>query len=127
MAQEWRWRRGRGFGHEVEPAEPGHDRKHLLETFMTLFAAHSAPTIEALAAAVGRTPGPDNLERNNLYLMERSRSLSASDLLRALYDIKGITRAFARFFEDYDIWLTPTTACPSVSNWARVRAARTCC
>ena len=101
-----------GLGHEVEPAEPGYDRERLLEIFMTLFAAHSAPTIEALAAAVGRTPGPDNLERNNLYLMERGRSLSASDLLRALYDINGITRAFARFFEDYDIWLTPTTATP---------------
>ena len=101
-----------GLGHAVEPAEPAYDRGRLLEIFMTLFAAHSAPTIEALAAAVGRTPGPDNLERNNLYLMERGRALSASDLLRALYDINGITRTFARFFEDHDIWLTPTTATP---------------
>ena len=41
------------------------------------------PTSEAGAARLHRTPGPDTLERINLWLLEKGRSYSATDLVRA--------------------------------------------
>jgi len=100
------------LGHRVEEAEPDYDAVALGETFMTIFAAATAQAIDGYAAASGQTPSTDNLERNNLWLLERGRALSAVDLERALLGVNSATRRFARFFEDYDIWLTPTMATP---------------
>ncbi len=100
------------LGHEVEPAEPAHDTAMLNDIFMALFGAHTALVIDDYAASVGRTPSADNLERNNLYLAERGRAMSAADILRALNNMNTVTRAFAQFFETRDIWLTPTMATP---------------
>ncbi len=100
------------LGHSVEVAEPDYDAAALGEAFMAIFAAATAQAIEDHAAATGQTPSTDNLERNNLWLLERGRALSAVDLERALLGINTATRKFARFFEDYDVWLTPTMATP---------------
>ncbi len=100
------------LGHSVEVAEPDYDVEALGEVFMTIFAAATAHAIEDHAAATGQTPSPDNLERNNLWLLERGRTLSAIDLERALAGLNRATRDFARFFADYDVWLTPTMATP---------------
>ena len=50
------------------------------------------------------------LEKNNLWLWERGKSLSAIDILRAIGGLNTVSRQFAPFFEDYDVWLTPTMA-----------------
>jgi amidase len=100
------------LGHGVEVAEPDYDVEALGESFMAIFAAATAQAIEDHAAATGQTPSTDNLECNNLWLLERGRAMSAVDLERALLGINTATRNFARFFEDYDIWLTPTMATP---------------
>lgn len=100
------------LGHRVEEAEPDYDVAALGEAFMAIFAAATAQAIEDHAAATGQTPSTDNLERNNLWLLERGRALSAVDLERALLGVNTATRNFARFFEDHDVWLTPTMATP---------------
>ena len=41
-------------------------------------------------------------------MIEEGRKLSASDVLQAIADVQATTRDFARFYEEYDIWLTPT-------------------
>jgi amidase len=100
------------LGHHVEEAEPDHDRELTSEVFMGLFAAHNAYAIESGAALSGRTPSTENLERNNLYLLERGRRMSATDLLSVMAQMNGLTRRFAKFFDSYDVWLTPTMATP---------------
>ena len=79
---------------------------------MTLFAAHSAHAIDTGSKMMKRTPTPDNLEKNNLYLLESGRKMSADELLTAVDHMNLISRKFASFFEEYDIWLTPTMAEP---------------
>ena len=100
------------LGHQVEEAEPDYDAELLGATFMTFFAVAIARDIEAHAAATGKTPSPQTVERNNLWLLERGRRLSAVELVNALYDLNKVTRHFARFFQDHDVWLTPTMATP---------------
>jgi len=100
------------LGHELVEAEPDHDRALLEEVFMTIFAAHGAHAIDMGAKLLGRTPSPENLEQNNIYLLETGRNISADQLLTAVDDMNLITRRFAQFFQQYDIWLTPTMAEP---------------
>jgi amidase len=100
------------LGHEVEEVSPQYDAPLLLEAFMTFFAAGVGHAIEEHAAATGKVPSIDLIERNNLWLWEKSKQIGCTDYLRAIAKQNTVTRQFARFFSDYDIWLTPTTADP---------------
>ncbi|MBN9510539.1 MAG: amidase [Alphaproteobacteria bacterium] len=100
------------LGHEVEEVSPQYDVPLLLDAFMTFFAAGVGLAVEERAAATGRTPAPGLVERNNLWLWEKSKSIGCTDYLRAIAKQNTVTREFARFFGDHDIWLTPTTADP---------------
>lgn len=100
------------LGHEVVEASPHYDAPVLLEAFMTFFAAGVGHAIEEHAAATGKVPSPDLIERNNLWLWEASKRIGCTDYLRAIAKQNTVTRQFARFFENHDLWLTPTTADP---------------
>ncbi len=100
------------LGHDVEEVSPQYDSPLLLEAFMTFFAAGVGHAIEEHAAATGKVPSVDLIERNNLWLWEKSKKIGSTDYLRAIAKQNTVTRQFARFFSDYDIWLTPTTADP---------------
>jgi amidase len=100
------------LGHEVEEVSPEYDAPLLLDAFMTFFAAGVGHAVEERAAATGQVPSADMLERNNLWLWERSKRIGCVDYLRAIAKVNMVTRQFARFFERHDIWLTPTAAEP---------------
>lgn len=100
------------LGHEVEEASPRYDAPLLLEAFMTYFAAGVGYAIEEHAAATGKVPSVGLIERNNLWLWEKSKKIGCTDYLRAIARQNIVARQFAAFFETHDIWLTPTTAEP---------------
>ena len=100
------------LGHDVEEVSPTYDKPLLLEAFMTYFAAGVGHAIETQAAATGLVPSVDLIERNNLWLWEQSKKIGCTDYLRAIGKQNTVTRQFARFFTDHDVWLTPTTAEP---------------
>jgi amidase len=100
------------LGHDVEEASPEYDAPLLLDAFMTYFAAGVGHAIEEHAAASGKVPSSELIERNNLWLWEQSKKIGSTDYLRAIAKQNTVTRQFARFFGDHDIWLTPTTADP---------------
>jgi Asp-tRNA(Asn)/Glu-tRNA(Gln) amidotransferase A subunit family amidase len=98
------------LGHHVEEASPDWDAELLGLGVMDVFASDVARAIEDRHAATGIPPSNAVLERNNLWLWERGRRLSAIDLLRAESRLNVASRQFARFFENHDVWLTPTMA-----------------
>jgi amidase len=100
------------LGHDVEEVSPEYDKPLLLEAFMTFFAAGVGHAVETQAAATGLVPSPDLIERNNLWLWEKSKRIGCTDYLRAIAKQNIVTRQFARFFTTHDIWLTPTAAEP---------------
>ena len=101
-----------GLGHVVEEASPQYDAALLLEAFMTYFAAGVGHVIEEHAALTGKVPTADAIEGNNLWLWEQSKHIGCTDYLRAVAKQNTVSRRFARFFDTYDVWLTPTTADP---------------
>lgn len=100
------------LGHEVEERSPDYDADDLLEALMTFFAAGVGDAIEQHAAATGKVPSADLIERNNLWLWEQSKHIGCTDYLRAVAKVNTFSRQFARFFTTHDIWLTPTMAEP---------------
>jgi amidase len=98
------------LGHHVEEASPTWDLEVFGATVMNVFAAAVARDIEERSADTGIPPSNDVIEKNNLWLWERGRSLSAIDMLRAIGGLNTVSRQFAPFFEEYDAWLTPTMA-----------------
>ena len=100
------------LGHDVEEVSPEYDVPLLLDAFMAFFAAGVGLAIEEQAKATGRVPSHDLIERNNLWLWENAKRIGSMDYLRAVAKVNTVSRQFARFFADHDIWLTPTAADP---------------
>ncbi len=102
------------FGHEVIEAAPAFNAELLWQSFTTILSAGFAWGIADWARRIGRTPTPEFFEPFVWSFTQRGRQLSAAEYLLALQDLQKLTRDIARFFADYDIWLTPTLGEPPV-------------
>ena len=96
------------LGHHVEEAMPAWDAGVLGEAIMAICATVVADAVAERQAATGRPPSQALLEKSNLWLVEQGARLTATDILRASRKVNAATRSFARFFENWDVWLTPT-------------------
>ncbi len=102
------------LGHEVVEAAPAINGRLLARAFSILWSAGFAWGVDDWARRTGRTPTPEFFEPSTWAFLERGRQRSASAYLLALQDVQRITRDIARFFTEYDLWLTPTLAEPPV-------------
>jgi amidase len=98
------------LGHDVTEAAPVIDAEPFGLATQNIWCGFLAFGIEALAAAMGRSPGPETLEASSLACFEYGKSLTASDLYRAEDVMNRVSRKVAGFFESYDVLLTPTIA-----------------
>ncbi len=102
------------LGHHVEEAAPPIDSEGALQAFTAIWAAGCAWSVDGMALALGREPRQDELEPLTWALAQRGREVSAPQYLLAVTAMQQMARAFAGFFQRYDIWLTPTLAAPPV-------------
>ena len=100
------------LGHEVVEAAPAVDDELVYQAFTTLRMGGHAWLIDSMALATGRTPTLDQFEPLTWALYEMGRQYSASSYLQALTALQRVARDIARFFVNYDVWLTPTLAEP---------------
>ena len=103
------------LGHTVEEAAPEFAAEHLWERYTTLLAALMAWAIADWARRTDQTPTEDCFEPFVWAFSERGRSLSAADYLMAVQDVQRAVRDLSRFYETYDMWLTPTLGQPPVA------------
>jgi len=102
------------LGHEVAEVTPAIDGQMETQAFLTLFSAGCAWIVDDWARRTGRKPTPDRFEPLTWALQEMGRQHNSSAYLLALQDLQRISREIARFFIEYDIWLTPTLSEPPV-------------
>lgn len=100
------------LGHEVAEAAPAVDADRLTQAFITVWAAGCAWTLDGLAQAAGRSPGPDDVEPLTRALANGGRQHSGPAYLAAVTVFQQVGREMARFLADWDVWLTPTVAEP---------------
>ncbi len=103
-----------GLGHDVEPVLPPIDFEAAFAAQTTCYISNFAQTISALLAPRGLDRPPEGLvEPMNIRLWEAGIGTSYSERFRMQAAFNVTARAFGRFFEDWDVILTPTMAAPT--------------
>ena len=100
------------LGHDVVDAAPEYDSAGVGEPFRVIVASNVMASIQDRASALGREPGPDDLETAIGILARLGLEHTAADYARALQKLHRESRHVARFYEQYDAFLTPTLATP---------------
>ncbi|MGA9254962.1 MAG: amidase [Candidatus Sulfotelmatobacter sp.] len=100
------------LGHSVNEAAPTVDAERLVNSFTAIWSVGCAEIIEGAAFLTGRKPAPDQFEELTWVLAQQGHAISGPAYLLAVNALQGIARQVARFFANYDIWLTPTLAEP---------------
>ncbi|MFL6179300.1 MAG: amidase [Actinomycetes bacterium] len=96
------------MGHHVEETTPTFEWQPFLRAMTDVWAADNAHTVDGLAAYLGVTPGPDNLEQSTLAAVEYGRTVTAGQLLDAMGQANTLARTMGWFFSTHDVLLTPT-------------------
>jgi amidase len=104
------------LGHVVTETTPQItvDPEKLIESFTIVWLSGCVSTIDSITRISGIPADPGFYEPLTWALYEKGRQYSASDYLNAITLIQRVSREIARFFEDYDILLTPVLAEPPV-------------
>jgi len=103
------------LGHEVVETAPQVNGELVTQSFMTLWSAGCAWTMDGLALAMGQAPTQDKFEPLTWALYEMERKQSASSYLLSLTFLQRVARDIARFFLKHDVVLTPTLGEPPVT------------
>jgi len=103
-----------GLGHEVEEAAPCYDAETLWKGVTTVLSAGTAWALEDWSRRTGRKLAAEDFEAFIWAFAEKGREVSAPEYLLVVQDLQRITRDIARFFEGYDVFLTPTLGRPPV-------------
>lgn len=103
------------LGHQVEEAMPPVDAAMITDAFLTVWAAGCAATIEGLALTTGRKPEQGLFEPMTWAFYQRGQQVTAARYMTAITMLQLVGRQMGRFFEDHDVWLTPTLGAPPIA------------
>jgi amidase len=98
------------LGHEVEEAAPQIDKEAFSIAFLTMIAAETRATIDWAEGLAGRKTSFSDFEAGTSAMALMGQTISAGEYAAALNYLTASARGVARFFEDYDVLLTPTLA-----------------
>ncbi len=102
----------RKLGHKLTCKNPVIDRKVLGRAFNVIWAANCAATIDWIADVAGREPKHEDYEPLTWALCEQGKKFTSADYLAGVEKMQAISRDVARFFLDYDIFMTSTLGEP---------------
>jgi amidase len=98
------------LGHDVSQAAPEIDLTAIDRACLEIWYYGFDRWLDDFAAATGRQVGPDTVERGTLRFYEFAQTRSPQRLLDALEELNTIRRAVGPFFDDHDVWVSPTCA-----------------
>lgn len=101
-----------GLGHDIEEAQPDIDGMELAQSYLTMYFGEIAADIDELQSVLGRKARPGDVEPLTWTLGLLGRSFSAGYFVEALRRWDDAARKMGLFFQQYDLYLTPTTAYP---------------
>lgn len=102
------------LGHEVTEARPSYDAERFWQAMTSILAVGTAWGLEDWSRRTGRALSPESFEPFVWAFSERGRGIPAPEYMLAVQDVQRESRNIARFFEDSDLWLTPTLGQPPV-------------
>ena len=102
------------LGHEVIEAAPEIDKEAFSLSYLTMIAAETCAEVNAIIKLAEQKTSVLDFEPGTQALAALGKVISAGDYAKALNYLTASSRRIARFFEDYDILLTPTLARPPI-------------
>lgn len=100
-----------GLGHDVEPVGVELDRESWGRASALIVTTSTRVTVEDRAKDLGREATPDDVERWT-WRSATTDEATAGDYARAVRDVHAVGRQVNRYFEEYDVLLSPTMAVP---------------
>jgi amidase len=100
------------LGHRVEEKETGVDGKALAKSYLTMYFGEVAADLEELKTYLGRKVTTDDVEALTYTLGLLGRTFSAGNFVEAMRCWDRSARQMGMFFQEFDLFLTPTTAFP---------------
>ncbi|MFV0423821.1 amidase [Oleidesulfovibrio sp.] len=101
-----------GLGHAVEEAAPDISLDEVIDIFVTIVAAQVRVTLGQLLPAGVTTPDSSHAEKLTRQLWEKGSHDTGADYAAAINRMHMLGRSIARFFEKYDVLLTPVLNTP---------------
>ncbi len=101
-----------GLGHEIHERQPDVDAPAFSRAFLLMVASELGADLEDVRGLLGRSVRSHDLEAPTWALALLSRAFTARDYAGALRTLERAGRRVGRFFEDYDVLLTPTVSLP---------------
>ena len=105
------------LGHHVEEAVPTISAplsQTLGEAFLNLIAIETAADIEVFSKLIGREATDEDIEPAVWSFAQHGQKFSGVDALKFRRTLHSTARAVGPFFEEYDVYLSPTLAKPPV-------------
>lgn len=112
------------LGHDVVELDAPIDGHALAKAYITMYFGDVAATIADIEEVLGRRATTADAEIGTLALAAIGRTVSAGEFAQALKLWGRIGRQMGAFFEDVDLYLTPTTAAPPAKVGELVPSAR---
>ncbi len=100
------------LGHEVHERGPEVDAGAFSRAFLLMMAAELGADLEDVRRMLGRPAHRRDLESPTWALALLSRAFTAREYAGALRTLERTGRGIGRFFQDYDVLVTPTVASP---------------
>lgn len=101
------------LGHEVVELVPSElDGDEISAAFIDAYAITQAWTMQSWSRRTGRALSPEHFEPLTWALYEMAQGRTGADYLLTVETLQKIGRQVARYFVEYDVWLTPTLAEP---------------
>lgn len=100
------------LGHTVEEASPEIDMTTLAQAQRVIIAGNVRNALELRAAALGRAPEPDDVEKMTWLTATYGGEATAADYARSIQVLHRAGRAVGRFFQQWDVLVTPTMCKP---------------
>jgi amidase len=99
------------LGHAVEEAQPEVNGPELTEAQRVIVISIIRATLDARAQSLGRPWTEKDVERMTYASAKGAEAVSGADYARSIQALHRAGRRVGRFFETYDVLLTPTIAC----------------
>jgi len=102
------------LGHNVEEAAPQFDAGEMTDAMIRILMASLASPFRMIENHLGRPISGDDVEPMTHSVLSFAKSTSLADHLDRTVVLNTETRALSKFFERYDVLLTPTLADPAL-------------
>lgn len=97
-------------GHHVEVAKPDISSDQAIDTFSTVYMSAAAADFREVQQLVGKGAARRGTEADTRFLAYLGECISGGQYAAAKREINQLNREFGRLFQQYDLYLTPTTA-----------------